>query len=373
MGIVNIVCRKTLEGIYYSAMPSYGKEKKNLYQDLPVKFPKLEKVFLPHVMYPTEVDKSRNRTGTHYVFLFFKTMIQTIEQYPDFFAGISPLDMFWSEKNLPFETQSRRLIVEHGWLPRNSYQIAATGANGRGAPAKLDSGESYLHIIGGEEVLIGKLKLLETAYYSTNPQVPDFIADKNFIVVPMQLGNDLNLRDSTTKFSTHYGKENATDRFVVDFVKTVNELDLPYPVYFTQHPVDKEERNITLRKGDRFIRSGSGLSTLDLIRQPGCLGIISVNSNVVHEALCLDVPCCVLGRLFWREDQESPFDKDPVHFFSRIPVRPHTNPIVMEYLAKLLCYQWYLSDLQNPLILREIILYLGEVVPLQVRKRLSAV
>ena len=373
MSVVIKIGRKCLEKLYYTAMPSYAKEGVNPYSDLFVKFPRLEKVFLPHVMCPTEVDKSRNRTGMHHVFLFFKVLIQTIQQYPDFFLDIPAMDMFWSEKNLASGTQSHRLVVEHGWLPRNSYQIAQTGANGRGAPAQLEAEESYLKIIGGAETLKNKLKLLQDAFYAAKSHLPEFVAEKDFVVVPMQLGNDLNLRDSSTNFSMHYGKKDATELFVLDFVNAVNGYDLPCAVFFTQHPVDRICHVVDLRAGDRFIQTGCGISTLDLIRHPRCVGVISVNSNVVHEAICLNIPCCVLGRLYWREQEVSPFETDPKNFCTSPQIFPHDNPSIMEYLSKLLCNQWYLTDFQNPLILRELFLNLGSVVPYRIRERLATI
>lgn len=371
--LISRIGRKALEQLYYRCMPSYGREDFNPYSDLPLKFPVLKEYFLPHVMYPTEVDKSRNRVGMHYKFLFFKTLLQTLQHYQPFFDNLPPTDLFWSEKRMQEGVNSRRLIAEHSWLPRSGYQISAYGANGRGAPPELKPGDSYLKILGGKDNVCSRLEKLNRAYYSNGPKVSTIDFEKEFIVVPMQLGNDLNLRDSSTKFSKHYGRDNATQLFVADLVATINDYDLPFPVYFTQHPVDRENHKIELRNNDRLFKSTQGISTLDLVQNPLCRGLISVNSNMVHEALCLNVPCCVFGRLYWREQQDSPFAQDPDEFFGDKLMKPHDNTNVLEYLAKLLCHQWYLNDLQNPSIVRELILDDGELVPYRVREKYSAI
>lgn len=373
LSAIKQISRKSLEQFYYRSMPSYGQEGPNPYSDLALKFPVLKEYFLPHVMYPTEVDKSRSRVGMHHMFLFFKTLIQTLQQYPQAFEDLPPTDLFWSEKRMNEGLNSRRLIAEHGWLPRSGYQISNCGANGRGAPPELASGDSYLKILGGKENVCCRLERMNKVYCSNIPKLATIDSQNAFIVAPMQLGNDLNLRDSSTKFSRHFGNDNSTQLFVDDFVATINDYDLPFPVYFTQHPIDGENRKIELRKNDRFFPSGEGVSTLSLIHNSRCQGMISVNSNMVHEALCLNVPCCALGRLYWREGQDSPFEQDPVKFFSNPQLKPHDNPVVLDYLAKLLCHQWYLTDLQNPLIVRELILDDGTNVPYQIRKNFSVI
>ncbi len=369
--IINKIARSIVEAVYYNAIPSYKTVEVDPYTDLSVKFPKLKNSFLPHVMFPTEVDKNRSRIGTHYVFLFFKTFVQTIQLYNEMFADLSPVEIVWSEKKLENATSLRSLIVEHGWLPRSSYQISFSGANGRAAPPNLMGGGEYIEIIGGKSSLISRLDILKKGFLSKKPVKINFESDEEFVVVPLQMGNDLNLRDSSTKFSEHYGKYDSTSLLVADLVDTINSYDLPFPIYFTQHPVDHREHNVYLRKCDRFVRANSGISTMDLIRHVNCRGIISINSNVVHEALCLNVPCCVLGRLFWRDDQHSPFMSDPVTFFNNPSTYPHNCPQVLEYLAKLFCYQWFLSDFQNPLIVKEIISKSETIIPFQIRQKYS--
>lgn len=373
LSAISQIGRKLLEQVYYSCMPSYGQDGSDPYSDLPVKFPVLREYFLPHVMYATEVDKTRNRVGMQYMFLFFKTLIHTLQQYPQFFDDLPPTDLFWSEKRAHEGLNSRRLIAEHGWLPRSGYQISGCGANGRGAPPELNSADSYLKILGGNDNVRCRLQRLNEVYYSNLPKAPIIDFTNEYIVVPMQVGNDLNLRDSSTKFSKYYGDDNSTQLFAADLIATITGLDLPYPVYFTQHPVDRGNHKIELRKHDRLFTSTSGVPTLSLIRNPHCRGMISVNSNMVHEALCLNIPCCVLGRLYWREGQASPFESDPVKFFSDTLLRPHDNPVVLNYLAKLLCHQWHLTDLQNPLIIRDIILNDSSLIPFQVREKFSVI
>jgi len=364
------LARYCVESVYYNAMPSYNENKKSPYSDLVVRFPELERLFLPHIMYPTEVDKTRSRVGYHCIFLFFKTIIQTILQYNHFFSDLDPVDMFWSEKKADGGTLSRKLVVEHGWLPRHSYQVSPYGANGRGAPEKLSADNSYLKIIGGKISLLSILSNLSKIYYSC-PDIKSFETENKFIVVPMQLGTDLNLRDSSTCYSVHYGEKNSTEKLVSDLVETIVSYDLPYPVYFTQHPVDKSTYSLDMRPKDKFFYSDKKISTLSLLRDPNCAGVVAVNSNIIHEALCLNIPCCVFGRLYWRENDNSPFETCPRKFFQKNILPPHENTEIIEYIAKILCHQWYLGDLQNPLIVREMISGFGSVVPILLRKKYS--
>jgi hypothetical protein len=62
---------------------------------------------------------------------------------------------------------------------------------------------------------------------------------------------------------------------------------------------------------------------------------------------------------------------DPVTFFNNTFSYPHDCPQVLEYLAKLFCYQWFLSDFQNPLIVKEIISKSETIIPFQIRQKYS--
>jgi len=366
--LINKIGRRVLETVYYTAMKKYSDEGSDPYCGGNIKFPVAKNCHIPHIMFPTEIGKNGSRTGNHYLFLFFKTLIQTIEAYPSFFNDLTPVDIVWSEKQKKWSTQEKCLVVEHGWLPRSSYQIGEGGANGRSAPENRDD---YIDIYGGKQFLIERLKKLRSTFYILQQQ--NYIVGSNeYIVVPLQTGTDLNLRDSLTDFSKYYGKDNATELFVKDFISYVNNIDLPFRIFFTQHPTDKKKYDLDLRQNDFFYTSDSGISTLELIRGEKCKGVLSVNSNVIHEALCLNIPCCVLGRLFWREADRTPFINDPSNFFlTEKIVRPFDDVSILSYLAKLLCYQWYLADLQNPAIVREILLNNKNMVPASIRKHLS--
>ncbi|TDX59272.1 hypothetical protein [Orenia marismortui] len=357
--------------LYYMLHKDYKDEhSKEVYDELLVKFPRAKKLFFPHIMHPTEINKKSNKQGNKYIFLFYKIFIDTLLQNKDLFMNnIDRIDIIWSEKNLRHCKSEKKLIIEHGWLPRSSYQISSLGANFRSHISSQPFGK-FTNLIGGKREVIRKInKLIKSNTYSLK-NINDI--PNQFIVVPLQTGNDLNLLHSGTQFRKYYGKSNSTKKFGQALIDFIEHFNLPYPVIFTQHPADSFQGNYEVNHKNLFITNNSKLKTIDLIRlRNRCKGVISVNSNVIHEAICYNIPCCVMGRLLWHENTSSPFISDIENFIKNLNKKPLDSSYIIEYIAKLLSYQWYISDFQNPHIILEILKNNDNIVPIQIRRKYS--
>ena len=353
---------------FYTAFPDDNRE---LYKNLITKFPDVNDSFFPHPMFDTNNRPDLNSLGTYYKFLFYKTFIGTIKGNDAFFKdnGVKPMDILWSEKNIPYANLSDQLIVEHGWLPRSSYQISSNGANSRGAVAGTGQ-VGFIDKLGGQEKLQQKISSLRTSFLH-RPLSSRLDLPPEYIVAPFQTGDDLNLKFSGTIFEQYYNIPDSTRKFGQAFINYVEENILPFPVLFTQHPADHSHPNYQIsKKANRFISHQSGLRTIDLIAaQNRCKGIITVNSNVIHEGLCLEIPCCCLGRLLWSDADSAPLPTTIAELIDALETNVLDNNRALEYLAKLLSFQWYLSDFQNPMIVLKILQHGDAVIPLDIRKQ----
>ncbi len=361
--------KKTLKKYYPRVYPD---DPVDLYGALPVKFPTVKDDFFPHIMHPTVQTPLRNRAGMQYKFLFYRTFMAAVQDNEELFRKrlSGPVDILWSEKNIPYAMSADFIVVEHGWIPRSSYQISRTGSNSRGAAARAQPG-IFAEKIGGRQEVLKRIATTK-AGFATRPLDTDTAGlPSQYIVAPLQTGDDFNLKFSGTEFAQYYNIDNATKKFGQAFINCIEQYSLPYPVVFTQHPADHSSPDYRISgSGNMFLPHTSGIRTIDLVAATECCkGVITVNSNVAHEVLCFDLPCCALGRLVWAEECKPPLPSSIDAFIESLDSKPLRTDAVLDYIAKLLSYQWYLSDLQNPLIVLEILQRCDEIVPLDARKK----
>ena len=88
-----------------------------------------------------------------------------------------------------------------------------------------------------------------------------------------------------------------------------------------------------------------------LLKSGRCRGIISLNSNVVHDGILWNVPSVVLGRNIWPADENGPFlrrlpsDWRPFLRLWHDPVRRSARDAYAWYLVS---HQWTLDDARDP-------------------------
>jgi hypothetical protein len=355
---------------FYTA---FSDDNKDLYHNLIVKFPDINDSFFPHPMFDTNQRPNLNHMGTYYKLLFYKTFISTIKENDVFFRdnGINPIDILWSEKNIPCATLPDQIIVEHGWLPRSSYQISTKGANSRGAIARTRE-VGFIERIGGQKNVLEKISNLRSCiHYKSLSEYTDLPLE--YIVAPLQTGDDLNLKYSGTIFERYHNLPNSSLKFGQAFINHIESSKLPFPVIFTQHPADHSQLDYHISRTDnRFISNRFGLRTIDLLAaSKRCKGIISINSNVIHEALCLGIPCCCLGRLLWNDTDSPPLPSTITELINKLDTNILDDALILEYLAKILSFQWYLSDFQNPMIILNMLQQKDLAIPLEIRRKFA--
>lgn len=190
------------------------------------------------------------------------------------------------------------LYGEHGWLPRSDYQISPLGINAGSHAARfvwqgvaLDAPQAA--------ALQAHLQAVRAASYSgyyrymqpgldALPGLPD-----GFLLVPLQIESDTNI---VRHAPAHLRRMQA----LVDHIAQVNP---PWPVIYKQHPADSRHghRHLALRPRraqDQVWPHDRG-NVHQMLKSGHCRGVVTVNSNVAHDALLWDVPVVVLGRGVW--------------------------------------------------------------------------
>ena len=346
-----------------------------------VNFPQAKTDFKPPLFYPTEV-----WTGSRWGMMELKNAFQvlyrtlnmldySVNEYPNKHADII---FDWSGKHIGYQTEGKILIMEHGWIPRWSYQISDLGTNSRGHYARYK-----YHPLKGEErgYVINYLEKLLQIYKNDINWIKVEDIKKNikepFILFPFQLATDFNLKYSKTQFAQFYSKNSEKNvLFAQACIDHIEETDISLPVIFKQHPMDpifdlikklklRNMKNILLKKD-------KGVSTHELFATGLCKLVIGINSNTLHEAAVWNIPSISLGTLIWDNlTNPKPFSADIEEAERLIGTTVISNKIILAYMYHLIKNQWFLSDFQNPLIVREILRTEGRCESFATRKKYS--
>ncbi len=285
------------------------------------------------------------------------TVYKTIAMNKEVFRDLPKTVFCWTEKRkYPYE--GKKIFCEHGWLPRFFYQVSSLGCNSR-SHIKFNIDNDYVSILGGEEKFYRIVENLKGLYGHT---VEDSMVDP-FYLVALQTGNDLNLLHSNSEYKCYYGKERANELVGQAVIDTLESRITKVRLVFTQHPSDSYGELKVSNSRNLIFHNRDNVKSIDLLKQKSCLGVISINSNILHEALLFSKPIYALGSLLW-DGPSNPFQ------FDRNKEEILFDRMVHEqYLAMLLCYQWTINDFENPMILREILLKTDSILPVQVRDR----
>jgi hypothetical protein len=264
-------------------------------------------------------------------------------------------------------SRQKVIYAEHGWLPRSTYQLSSKGCNSR-SHIKFTADKDYISMLGGYERLQRVKKNLRMGFgeqWTINGQ----FAEEPFFLVALQTktGNDLDHLYSGTPFARHYRQDNSTALLGQAVIDHVESISSSCRLIFTLHPLDRNQNRYKVRPENRIAYAGQGVRTVDLLRHANCRGVIAINSNILHEALLWGKPALTLGELLAAPHTESPFSGELQSFLGTEGRRKNSATLEDQYLAMLLAYQWTLSDLQNPLILREILRNVDALVPWNAR------
>lgn len=345
-----------------------------------VSFPLADAIFNPPLFRPTEQLPNLNRSGMRHVKNAFQVLYATMEDMGYLVNRRGPQDVNvffdWSEKHDIPRHQNARIILEHGWLPRSSYQVSAYGTNARSHVARqfrITGLETEQRRYVKHQVVVMR-QIFESAISVTRTERLRQIVREPFIFFPLQLATDFNLRFSNSPLAEYYSADpHANVALAQACVDLMERAALPLPVVYKQHPADRTALGERLTFSDPrslLIENAEAITSVDVLGSGLCQLVVSINSNTLHEALVFSLPVIALGSLLWQERADSrPFAADLQMATELIGHDPLNDATTLSYLYRLFANQWYLSDFQNPLMVKALIAEQAECVPLELRQR----
>ena len=348
-------------------------------QRLRVNFPQAETDFDPPLFYPTENWKGGSRWG----YLDLKSAFQVLYRSLNMMGYVvnecdnQNVDIVfnWAGRRIEHRAATE-IFMEHGWIPRWSYQISDLGTN-----SKSHCARNYNNAILNQEeraFVISYVQKLQQIFTIGMDEGKVTKVMKNigepFILFPLQLATDFNLKHSNSIFVKYYSKDPADNiQFAQACVDYLEQAQLPLPVVFKQHPVDRNDLRNTIQirnKKNRLLDNRQKLSTNDIFASGLCRLVISLNSNTVHEAAIWAIPSICLGTLIWNEQSATrPFPQSLESAETLIGAKAMDSEACVGYLYHLIKWQWFLSDFQNPLMIQELIKSHGRCEPFTMRQR----
>lgn len=271
-----------------------------------------------------------------------KALGAKVRRIPRYERGNAAVRFVWNGRHL--RHQGALIYCEHGWLPRWFFQMSPLGINADSHCApfvyQATPKNSDKELVGN---FLNYLRRMGPKGYMNASAPPLEPMPKAFFLVPLQIETDTNI----CRHVPH------SLRKMQAFVDYVSRHDPDMPLLFKQHPADARTHNHQLslklhRKGDVLVPHHLG-NIHQLLKSGHCKGIISLNSNAVHDGLLWGVPSVVLGRNIWPSLGPSPFLRHiPNHSRDLQTFFRDTEDIRTAYCLHLICNQWSLEDLASP-------------------------
>ena len=279
----------------------------------------------------------------------FGTLNSTLREHTNQFSDLPSVAFQWAEKKALREERVT-LFCEHGWLPRQGYQISSRGCNQRHHIFQLC--ETANPDAFGPSDLSEKLERLKLSYPKP-AKVADF-GDEGFFLFSLQLVTDLNLKRSNTEFADFHASSKASHLLVSEISALLEQVAPKTKVVFVQHPSDASKETPALQGRHEYLPNTKKLRTLDLALSPQCRGVLTINSNSLNEALLFGLPVFQLGDFLMPKFPNMLFPYT-LEAFLEDPQHCHALARVDFYLSTVLENQWSLERLSDPLALRSLI------------------
>jgi glycosyltransferase involved in cell wall biosynthesis len=215
----------------------------------------------------------------------------------------STLSIVWNGRGHP--KRGPTLYCEHGWLPRWAYQVSPSGINADSHVASFRWNGDPL-TPEDETALDRHLDSIRTQpppgfeYMETTREAAANVPER-FLLVPLQIETDTNILRHAP----------ASLRSMQALVDLVSVASPPWPVIFKQHPADVRRGNRQLhlrlrRRQDSIWPQATG-NVYQLLKSGHCAGVVTINSNVAHDAMLWNVPAVALGAGVWPAAGHTPF------------------------------------------------------------------
>jgi hypothetical protein len=345
-----------------------------------VSFPLADSLFKPPLFQPSEQWPNLNRSGMRHLKNAYQVLYATMEDMGYLVNRCGPVEakvvFDWSEKNHSSADNKARIIIEHGWLPRSSYQLSAHGTNARSHVAKnfrltVPEAQQVHYVLNQVAVM---RRIFESVISANGTNELRQLIGEPFIFFPLQLATDFNLKFSNSPLAQYYSADpKANVALAQACVDIMEQADLALPIVYKQHPADKTVLGDVLKLRDQrsvLIENKHAISSLEVLGSGDCQLVVSINSNTLHEALMFSLPVIALGSLLWQErDDSRPFAGALHAAKDLIGHDPLADANTQGYLYQLFANQWYLSDFQNPLMVKALIETQANCVPLELRRQ----
>jgi hypothetical protein len=286
----------------------------------------------------------------------FYTMGITFQKYPQYFSDLPKIAFQWSEK-LELQENHITIFCEHGWLPRSEYQISSLGVNQRNPITKIFDkidGENSIREPQDEVRYRNQINILRSVHHNLTP--PAIICDEPFFLFALQLTSDLNLKRSGLNLAEISGKKESQLLLRKQLSDIFVRENPSAKILFLQHPAEKsyEAEKLEFPANHVFVPSSRKLRALDIASSPNCLGLITINSNALNEALLFSLPVFQMGDFLMKRFPNHLFPYDLKGFLND---SQYCQSIAQAdtYLGVILENQYSIEDLQNPIKLRKLI------------------
>lgn len=224
------------------------------------------------------------------------------------------------------------VFVEVGWIPRWYYQVSPYGLNSESHLRWLDWDVPSPAFSAARDHL-WRMRFEQppsSAYWYADPRgEPPKDLPEHFLLVPFQVEGDLNLR----------GNPIQTMQALVD---TLSKWNPDVDLFFRGHPalIAQYDKLKIRRRRDHLDLSKRNCTVHQLLKSERCLGVVTINSNVAHDAIVWDKYVIALGRGSWPEEI---FDSTlPKDLAQALWAFESGDKLVsrVEYVARMRTVQW---------------------------------
>lgn len=225
------------------------------------------------------------------------------------------------------------LYVETGWLPRWTYQVAASPPNAQGARSIFDLSTTEEERRYAEAQLwrLRAMRPQHSAFSYADPWGLPVERCESFVLVPLQVEGDHNLARSPV-------------RTMQELIDLCSAWDPACRLLFREHPARiAQHDHLELRRDCDQIEVADGRVTVhQYLKSKHCRAVITISSNVAHDACIWERPVAALGCGTWPDDLFRPLTNallDPLSTYER----EHR----FAYVATLLARQWTLAEAKS--------------------------
>lgn len=280
----------------------------------------------------------------------YATLNSTIRSCPSIFAGLPPVAFNWSEKSIPLSGMAT-IFCEHGWMPRDGYQISAVGCNQRHPVSAMFDGGT---IAGPQDSEHRALARLRARVGEATPPIE--FERIPFFLFALQLTSDLNLRRSGLEISEFAGTPDGGLKVLRALSELFATIAPGVRIVFLQHPVEEPRPDAArvLHRDHVYIPKEKKFRFLDLARALACQGVISINSNALNEAILFSRPVFQMGDFLMRRFPNPLFPYTLSEYLAD-PSGCNEAAKPLEYLTTLMRHQYGLEELSNPFFVRDLI------------------